>query len=172
MRAFSCILFAALVGCTRTQPTPTKSDLSDVGPPVASVTSDAAQRCAPGEEPRYLMNGCERSPTICRQPFECAASSVFCGCDGKTFHDCSPPAHAYAHDGPCPTTEGSPCASGNECTSSVCVFEPGCSPPKGKCTGGLMPSCAVAHAYCGCALGKTYHACLPTQPFSKAGECP
>jgi hypothetical protein len=132
----------------------------------------APTACPVQEEPHYPAKGCDGATPVCRKSFECAASSVFCGCDGKTFHDCSPPARAFAHEGPCPTKEGSPCASGSECTSGFCVFEPGCTPPKGKCTGGPIPPCAVAHAYCGCALGKTYNACLPTVPFSHVGACP
>ena len=131
-----------------------------------------ATSCADGEEIHYGAPGCEGGAPICKKPFECAHSNVFCGCDGKPFHDCSPPTKPYAHEGPCPTKEGTPCASGSECTSGLCVFEPGCSPPKGKCTGGPMPACAVANPYCGCALGKTYNACLPTLPFSHAGKCP
>ena len=131
-----------------------------------------AVRCASDEELHYSAPGCDGAPaTSCQKPFDCSHSSVFCGCDGKTFHDCSPPKQPYAHAGPCPTKEGSPCASGSECTSGTCVFEPGCAPPKGKCTAGPIPPCAVANPYCGCALGKTYNACLPTLPFSHAGAC-
>lgn len=169
MRPCVFVLVASIAACARKEAKPTKgTDAADA----AVVKTASVATCAPDEEPHYVANGCEGASTTCKKPFDCAASTAFCGCDGKTFHECSPPARPYAHEGPCPTKEGSRCASGSDCTSGVCVFEPGCTPPKGQCTAGPMPPCAVANPFCGCALGKTYHACLPTLPFSHAGACP
>ena len=172
MRGSAIVVVVLLVSCTRTEPTRTTVEPVDATPSLGSAVPLAAKTCGAQEELHYTAKGCNGASTTCQKPFECAASSVFCGCDGKPFHDCSPPTRPYAHEGPCPTKEGSPCASGSECTSGFCVFEAGCTPPKGKCTGGPIPPCTVAHPYCGCALGKTYNACLPTLPFSRAGVCP